>query len=177
MLPHTSLAVAHGRRLLLGVGMWVLVASLASIAQPRQAPRVAPRYDLYALNTCYLEILNLERRKVNAVAPTAYFDRVLLVGTIQHNDKMQVLDSLFHDTANPIAELVGTLLDDDPVTPDKLARLIFRRLQASESHCEIQESAERPFISLAASQGFYTLRLARVPGGGQSQRPRPHRSR
>lgn len=94
---------------------------------------------------------------MNAVAPTAYFDRVLLVGTIQHNDKMQVLDSLFHDTANPIAELVGTLLDDDPVTPDKLARLIYRRLNASrQGHREIQESAERTFISVAATAGYYT---------------------
>ena len=167
---------AQEGRLLLGVGMWVLLASLASTAQPRQAPRVTPRCDLYALNICYVAILNLERRKVDAAAPTAHFDKVLLIGTVQHNEKMQVLDSLFHDTDNPIAELVGTLLDGDPVAPDKLARMIFRRLQASEGHCEIQESAERTFISVAATAGYYTVRLARAPGGGASQRPRTNRS-
>ena len=156
--------------------VWLLFASLTSTAQPRQAPRVVPRRDLEALNLAYVALLNKERHKVNAAAPTIYFDKVLLVGTIRHNDKMQVLDSLFHDTANPIAELVGTLLDDDPVTPDKLARLIFRRLQASEGHCEIQESAERTFISVAATAGYYTVRLARAPGGGASQRPRTNRS-
>lgn len=175
-LPYMMCTVAQGGRLLLGVSIWVLLSSLASTAQPRQAPRVAPRCDLYNLNIRYLEIINLERRKVNATAPTAYFDKILLAGTIRHNEEMQVLDSLFHDTANPIAELVGTLLDDDPVTPDKLARLIFRRLQASEGHCEIQESAERTFISVAATAGYYTVRLARAPGGGASQRPRTNRS-
>ena len=176
-VPYMMCTVAQGGRLLLGVSIWVLLSSLASTAQPRQAPRTAPRCDLFVLNAEYLATLNVERRKVNAAAPTAYFDKVLLVGTIRHNDRMQTLDSLFHDTDSPIAELVGTLLDDDPVAPDKLARLIFRRLQASEGHCVIQESAERTFISVAATTGYYTVRLGRVPGGGASQRPRPYRSR
>ena len=177
-LPYMMRTIAQGGRLLLGVGIWVLLASPASTAQPRQAPRVAPRCDLEKLNFAYLALLNQERHKVNAAAPTAYFDKILLVGTVGHNDKMQVLDSLFHDTGNPIAELVGTLLDDDPVAPDKLARLIFKRLHSSiQGHCEIQESGERTFIAVAASRGFYTVRLARVPGGGVSKSPRPRRSR
>ena len=168
--------VAQGGRLLLSLWVCLLLASLASAAQPRQAPRVPPRCDLETLNVFYVALLNQERRKVNAVAPTAHFDKVLLIGTVQHNEKMQVLDSLFHDTANPIAELVGTLLEDDPVAPDKLARLIWRRLNASrQGHREIQASAERLFISVAATAGYYTIRLARVPGG-TIQRPHPHRS-
>ena len=159
-------------RATLGAGLFLLLA-FTSAPTP-----VVPRCDLQRLNDAYLTLLNVERRKVNAAAPTAYFDKVLLVGTIRHNDRMQTLDSLFHDTDSPVAELVGTLLDGDPIAPDKLARLIFRRLKASEGHRVIQESPERTFISLAVSQDFYTVRLARVPGGcGQSQRPRPHRSR
>ena len=177
MMPCTTRPISQGWCLFLGGMLLAVLASLASTAQPRQAPRTAPRCDLFVLNAKYLAILNVERRKVNAAAPIACFDKVLMVGTIQHNEKMQVLDSLFHDTNSPVAELVGTLLDGDPIAPDKLARLIFRRLKASEGHCIIQESAERTFISLAASKGFYTVRLARVPGGGLSQRPRPHRSR
>lgn len=155
-----------------------MLSSLESTAQPRQVPHVEPRCDLVALNVAYVKKINEERRKVDPTAPTATFDKVLLVGTVLHTKRMAVLDSLFHDADNHVAELVGTLVDGDPVDPGKLARHIFAKLQASKAgHCEIQESGERSFISVAASKGFYTVRLARVPGGGVSQQSRAHPSR
>ncbi len=154
----TTSKTCVSRRLLLGVSGWALLSS----AMSDQAPRAAPRCDLESLNYYYIKILNQERHKVNATAPIAHFDRELLVGTIRHNERVQRLDSLFHDPDNRTAELAGTLLDDAPTEPAKLARYVFERLKASLRHCEIQGNADYTFISVSASENYYIVRLSSI---------------
>jgi hypothetical protein len=167
---HVTHSVVQTGQLLLSLMVCLMLSSLTSTAQPRQAPQVAPRCDLLSLNHAYISILNEERHRVDATAPTARFDRALLPGTVLHNELMERLDSLFHSLPLPAAELAGTLLDGDPTEPNRLARLIFERLKASPPHCVIQEDAERTFISISATKNFYCIRLSRIPSVANPRR-------
>ena len=170
VLLYWARTVAQAGRLILSVVVWILFASLGSIAQPHQAQQVAPRCDLVALNHAYVAVLNQERHKADATAPVVHFDQVLLRGTVLHNERMERLDSLFHAYPLPCAELAGTLLENDPTEPARLARFIFERLKASPPHNVIQKDAERVFVSVSATQKFYCVRLSRTPSTASPRR-------
>ncbi|WP_139921427.1 hypothetical protein [Hymenobacter sp. DG01] len=124
-----------------------------------------PPCDLLELNREYVGALNYKRHQALASAPIVRFDSNLLFGTVQHNQRMQEQDSLFHDYATFHAELVGGIADVEPYrnNPRKLAHYIWSRFNASPKHAAIQQDVALQYVSISCSSNYFVVRLDTHP--------------
>lgn len=124
-------------------------------------PAFVPPCDLAALNKEYIVRLNRLRRQLNPTAPLVQFDPNLFVGCVLHVAKMEAKDSLVHAySIKNLAELIGAKKYQQTGDAGHIAQFAISQFEGSERHCQIQESVNYVRVAIAASKGYYIVRLA-----------------
>lgn len=118
-----------------------------------------------SLNREYVTELNRQRHLTSLSTSLVQFDQRLLFGTVLHNQRMERLDSIFHDERTFHAELIGTISQVQPYQnqPQQLAHYIWSRFQASPAHAAIQADTGLRYVSVSCSQRYFIVRLSKHP--------------
>ena len=141
-----------------------LVAFPVAQAQVKPTPPAfVPACDLQDLKREYVTALNYVRHQLDPHAPMVRFDPALFVLTVLHAAEMERADSLYHASVPSLryaAELIGTKHLVQTQDAKKLANFMLVSLQNSEPHCEFQSNIKLIYVAVAATRGYYAVRLS-----------------